>query len=862
MSLYRLQDLRPLWRLVALLGIAWWLADRWLLAPAAPLPWILARPDIWGLPVQGLALAAAALLLARDRGTASLALIPLVLLMVSTLGPAPGVNQAPLAIIRYGGLLVDGTPAGILAGVSGFVLLVGALGGVTAVISGRLRRAAGSVLLAAALVPPLVQLLLHGLGAAPTAAGRLCWSLVASVMGFGLVCWSLPRIAANGAAARGGPWERRVLAGLFPAGALLAYVAVKLEAAGLSAGDENIYFYDVALFTRGLMPYRDYFFAHPPLHVVIPGLISMVTGVSLTLLKLLPLAASCVTGLVVWDTVRRPCGQVGAAAAMAGFLFGLEQLQASSNLTGVNLTVLFAALSVWCVVRNKHLAGGLMAGAAVSTGVYAAPVIAAVPLVLAFRDPKGLLKFLGGSLGLAAALNLSFRALAGPEYWEQVYLFHTLKPVGAAQTEAGWLALRRVDWTWLAGIWGALVAAGVLCRHLLREERPHPVVGPKRPSRSSLWGMACIGAAAAALLFLVQYRSWQSGDPAGPARVLRDLGVLLDGKEFLRIAYYHANILLAASLLPVAWVGARLARLPLAAAPGAWAPAALFLVLTFGSVAELAVLRETYSFYYQVLLLPAALAAGGTAGLAWAGLAAAARACIERRAGTAAALRRTGAVLAVTGLIWMISLAPVAALDIGRTRFPTEARAAGQWACYPWKDSFPDNPFGAQVRARAWRHCRIKGALEEPVPRYLWNKKHHFAKARDIGAYIAENTSEGETIAGASMTTPLLALLSGRDVAARFVDTNRKRFTAGLVTEDEFWEAVCRTPLRYVVASPRSMFTPRRMSRHPVIRRYFEVDRVFDVPALKFSGRFPLVLFRRLADEPDEDGYYCRWRQG
>ena len=473
------RTLLTLWRSAALVGVAWWLADHWLLLPQPPLPWAFVRADLWGLPIQALILAAAALLLRNeggfDRGprsltvtarkknnwTAAMAVVPLVLLIAAALAPAAGVDRAPFAVAEYAAALRDGTATGVVIGLAGLALPVAALAALAALVTGRLRRPAGAVLLAVALIPPLVQLLLHALGAAPVAAARLAWSLVASVTGFGLVWWALPRIAAGGTVAAPGRWEARVFAGLVPAGILLAYVAVKLEAAGLSAGDENIYFYDVLLFTRGVMPYRDYFFAHPPLHVAVPGLLSLVTGFSLGFLKLLPLLFSCGTGLAVWDTARRSIkrgGAVAAAVAMAGFLFALEQLQASSNLTGVNLTVLFAAASLWCVVRGRPLAGGLLAGAAVSTGVYAAPLLAAVPLVLAFRNPRGLLRFLAGAVGLAGAVNLGFWALGGPAYWDQVYLFHTLKPVRAEQTEAGWLALRGLDWAWLGGVWIVLVA--------------------------------------------------------------------------------------------------------------------------------------------------------------------------------------------------------------------------------------------------------------------------------------------------------------------------------------------------------------------------------------------------------------------
>ena len=119
------RDLRPAWRVVALLGIAWWLADRWLLAPAPPLVWSLGRDALWGLPVQGLVLAAAALLLARGR-SAAFAVVPLLLLVVATLAPAPGVTRAPLALLRDAAALGGGTPSGILAGLSGLLLLTAA----------------------------------------------------------------------------------------------------------------------------------------------------------------------------------------------------------------------------------------------------------------------------------------------------------------------------------------------------------------------------------------------------------------------------------------------------------------------------------------------------------------------------------------------------------------------------------------------------------------------------------------------------------------------------------------------------------------------------------------------------------------
>ena len=78
-----------------------------------------------------------------------------------------------------------------------------------------------------------------------------------------------------------------------------------------------------------------------------------------------------------------------------------------------------------------------------------------------------------------------------------------------------------------------------------------------------------------------------------------------------------------------------------------------------------------------------------------------------------------------------------------------------------------------------------------------------------------------------------------------------------LAAEREMWEAVCRTPVRFVVAGPRSFFTPRRMRRHPLLRRYFQPVRFFNEPHLSKSGRYGIALYRRKSDQPQADGTWC-----
>ncbi|HUT58524.1 MAG TPA: hypothetical protein VNA25_11825, partial [Phycisphaerae bacterium] len=57
-----------------------------------------------------------------------------------------------------------------------------------------------------------------------------------------------------------------------PAALLLAFLALKAYGLQPAVGDENIYFYMSTRVADGLVPWRDFFFAHPPLHLL-PGVV-------------------------------------------------------------------------------------------------------------------------------------------------------------------------------------------------------------------------------------------------------------------------------------------------------------------------------------------------------------------------------------------------------------------------------------------------------------------------------------------------------------------------------------------------------------------------------------------------------------
>ena len=243
--------------------------------------------------------------------------------------------------------------------------------------------------------------------------------------------------------------------------------------------------------------------------------------------------------------------------------------------------------------------------------------------------------------------------------------------------------------------------------------------------------------------------------------------------------------------------------------------------------------------------------------------------------------RRTAALVAATLMLGLCTLWVPYGHWVGEKRFPEELEAAGQLACYSLPPNAP-SPLSGWVRSTWVPPCRWRGGSEPGVWHYLWKKTRYFANAEAIARFVAENSQPEETILGTSLVAPLIALLSDRRLAAGYVDTNSKRFKSGmtkdpnayleicrqqaygtvarckaLAAEREMWDEVCRTPLRFIIAGPRSFFTPRRMKTHPVLRKHFRPVTWYNEPYTNSSGRYAIVLYWRVRDEPYPDGSYC-----
>lgn len=569
---------------------------------------------------------------------------------------------------------------------------------------------------------------------------------------------------------------------------LALYALLKTHGMRAADGDENIYFYMAHLVANGEVPYRDFFFAHPPVHVLVPALLFKVFGFSVPLAKAIAPIAAAGAGLFAWATARARLGRLAAALTLPAFLFASELLKASTNLTGVNLTLLFISAGTYYALTGRLARGGAAFGLAASTGFYAVAGAAVLGVLLIATGWRPALRFLVGFAAVFGAINLFFWALGGDSYVDGVYRYHLLKEA-------------------------------------------------KDPDQLPL-----------------------SGAPGGPLyAIAHNFAVFLKGKEMAESTYYHGALYWTAALAPLPLLVRALLQ-PSPALPadaprsrrllhlldprtlGDGTPESavrLLYLVALGYFLQLSLFKELYDFYFVLpfaALAPlAAWTLAASAGLVADGLARVRGA----RPGTA--------LLGIAFLALTLAAGPIRQSANARA-WPDERANAGARVDFAWSEPPHLAALSGVVHLLFWRDHRTKGALQPGTAHYLWSKKRWFSTAQDMADHIRATTPADATILGASTIAPLVALLADRAIAANEVDTNSKRFKAGLSTIDELFTRACDTKLAILISAPRSLFAPQTLSRIPLVRRHFTVDRVVDDPRLLHGRPQRMLLLRRTGD--------------
>jgi hypothetical protein len=589
---------------------------------------------------------------------------------------------------------------------------------------------------------------------------------------------------------------------------LAAWLVLKANGTRYSTTDEALYYYAARLWSEGKWPYRDFFFSHPPLHIAVPALAYKLLGYDFLVGKWLSVLASLGAAVATWRIARRLLGVPAGLLALAMDLFAAEVLQASTNLTGVNLTTCWMMWGVWAILRGRMFLGGALLGAAAATGFYALGMTLAIVGMLLFVpfDRK----------------NLALRSL----------LAHP-----AIRVLLGFLA-----------VWGTITALGIL---LAGDRYVTEVFTYHFAKKAKLEGFLPVS--------------------GGPPAWFNNLFLMFGAKDFTVVLYYHAVHLWLALVAPIAvglqiWLNTRNPppRKLNEASPwrALWLPrtwwqqpnpghrmvlftAALALVGEFGQF------KERYDFYWALILPLLSICAAVTVQTLFTLGAAAIRA-------NKPDLDKHSAAAGYAAL-WLAALTMLAVPvnnNANHRAYPSEfkqvsdSKGLGEQLGFEWLDP-PGPPWlGQLTRAAFWGEGRLRGNIESGVHHYLWNKKRWYSTADEMAAWIRDHSKPNETITGASDYAPLLALLSGRRLAGDVVDTNSKVFDTGAARLEDFWDAACKDNLKYIVVAPMSYFAVAQLPKRATIMQHFQQEKVFHDPKLKHWKDLEMELWVRKGDGP------------
>src|SRR3989338_10215315 len=73
-------------------------------------------------------------------------------------------------------------------------------------------------------------------------------------------------------------------------------------------GDEDVYYYMGKMISEGKIPYRDFFFAHPPLHIYLTALVYKVFGFNIIILKSMPFISTLVSAFFIFKIAKEKFG--------------------------------------------------------------------------------------------------------------------------------------------------------------------------------------------------------------------------------------------------------------------------------------------------------------------------------------------------------------------------------------------------------------------------------------------------------------------------------------------------------------------------------------------------------------------------
>lgn len=212
-------------------------------------------------------------------------------------------------------------------------------------------------------------------------------------------------------------------------------------------GDENVYYYMGKMISEGKVPYRDFFFAHPPLHIYLIALVYKIFGFNIIALKSIPLISTLITAFFIFEISKEKFGKAEAVASSFLFLFSYSIMFNSVFSFGIEIATMFLVIGVYFLLnRNNPLLSGILFGIAGITRLLSLIPISILIIAALFSNKKNFLKLLAGFFIIFLLVNGIFILFFDDAYFSQVYKFHFLKNSDTEENFKEYIDTVKLDW--------------------------------------------------------------------------------------------------------------------------------------------------------------------------------------------------------------------------------------------------------------------------------------------------------------------------------------------------------------------------------------------------------------------------------
>lgn len=212
-------------------------------------------------------------------------------------------------------------------------------------------------------------------------------------------------------------------------------------------GDENVYYYMGKMVWEGKVPYRDFFYAHPPLHVYLLALAYGIFGFNIIILKLIPLASALVSAFFVFRIAKEKFGNSEAVISSLLFLSSYSIMFNSVFSFGTEIAAMFLISGFYFLWnKNNYIVSGILFGLAGITRLLALIPILVIFAAILLSDKKNFIRLSSAFLIIFLLVNGAFIMLFGNDYLTPVYVYHLLKSPASAENLSEYAGILKLNW--------------------------------------------------------------------------------------------------------------------------------------------------------------------------------------------------------------------------------------------------------------------------------------------------------------------------------------------------------------------------------------------------------------------------------